>query len=579
MADKRQITLQILGDSSGAIKALQSIDKQTGGLGNTLKRVGAIATGFIAANVIQGGVQRLTGYVGNAVSQAAALEQSIGGVESVFGDNAKQILEWGKTAATQAGLSRNAFNELAVPLGAMLKNSGMADFSDQTLVLTQRAADMAATFGGPVDQALSAITAGLRGEVDPLERYGVKLSAAAVEARALADSGKTSAAALTEQEKAAARVSLVLEQTAVAQGKFAAEAETSSGKQAIQAAAAENLAARLGEKLLPIQIAVTEAKMRLVEAITVHVLPAVERLSDWMGERLPGQMDRVRAWIDENRPQIEAFFRQVRAVGEELWRSFVSGLEVVMPKLAQLAEFLATNRPAMVAAITAIGVAIFLAMGPVSQAALAIAGLITAIGWLRDNWTEVLDWIKSKAVAVLDWLGSPAGLLALTVLLGPAGAVLGAVFMFRDEFGGAFEKIWDVVERVAGWIIDRINDVKSALATMPSPSDIPGAGLVGQGISAVGGFLGGFRAEGGPVTAGKAYVVGERGPEVFVPRQSGHIVPNGGGAPGSVAVTAASAAPVININIRGGTIVGSSREFQETVRKAIDGLRERGVGY
>lgn len=41
---------------------------------------------------------------------------------------------------------------------------------------------------------------------------------------------------------------------------------------------------------------------------------------------------------------------------------------------------------------------------------------------------------------------------------------------------------------------------------------------------------GGFRANGGPVSAGTAYTVGERGPEVFVPSTSGTIVPNGGSA-------------------------------------------------
>ncbi|MFH1761280.1 MAG: hypothetical protein ABIA63_09295, partial [bacterium] len=38
-------------------------------------------------------------------------------------------------------------------------------------------------------------------------------------------------------------------------------------------------------------------------------------------------------------------------------------------------------------------------------------------------------------------------------------------------------------------------------------------------------FLG-FRQHGGPVMAGSPYVVGERGPELFVPQQSGNIIPN-----------------------------------------------------
>jgi hypothetical protein len=44
--------------------------------------------------------------------------------------------------------------------------------------------------------------------------------------------------------------------------------------------------------------------------------------------------------------------------------------------------------------------------------------------------------------------------------------------------------------------------------------------------SMLGSFFGGARAMGGPVRANTAYLVGERGPEVFVPNQSGNITPN-----------------------------------------------------
>jgi phage-related minor tail protein len=54
-----------------------------------------------------------------------------------------------------------------------------------------------------------------------------------------------------------------------------------------------------------------------------------------------------------------------------------------------------------------------------------------------------------------------------------------------------------------------------------------GAGL-GGGTGAFFTALSGARASGGPVSAGGAYLVGERGPEVFVPRSSGNIIPNGG---------------------------------------------------
>ena len=56
----------------------------------------------------------------------------------------------------------------------------------------------------------------------------------------------------------------------------------------------------------------------------------------------------------------------------------------------------------------------------------------------------------------------------------------------------------------------------------------------GQGFFSIlsGDFKVGARAKGGPVTSGSPYVVGEKGPELFVPGRSGTIVPNdamGGG--------------------------------------------------
>ena len=53
-----------------------------------------------------------------------------------------------------------------------------------------------------------------------------------------------------------------------------------------------------------------------------------------------------------------------------------------------------------------------------------------------------------------------------------------------------------------------------------------GTGLTGMLMSA----FGGFRANGGPVSGGTPYIVGERGPELFVPSRNGTIVPNGAGA-------------------------------------------------
>lgn len=73
-----------------------------------------------------------------------------------------------------------------------------------------------------------------------------------------------------------------------------------------------------------------------------------------------------------------------------------------------------------------------------------------------------------------------------------------------------------------------------------------------------GGLFGGFRADGGPVDAGRAYVVGERGPEMFVPRNSGTIVPNGGG--GTKVIVEAS--PYFDVRVQevSGAVVSANNE-------------------
>jgi len=67
--------------------------------------------------------------------------------------------------------------------------------------------------------------------------------------------------------------------------------------------------------------------------------------------------------------------------------------------------------------------------------------------------------------------------------------------------------------------------------------------ITGFASSFFGDFGNLFRASGGPVSANKPYIVGERGPEVFIPSGAGNIAPNSSMQP------AASGGAVVNFNI------------------------------
>jgi hypothetical protein len=88
-------------------------------------------------------------------------------------------------------------------------------------------------------------------------------------------------------------------------------------------------------------------------------------------------------------------------------------------------------------------------------------------------------------------------------------------------------------------------------------------------------FIGGFlpkptpqskskpgRALGGPVTGGQQYMVGERGPELFVPNQSGSIVPNNG------------MGGQVNVTVQAGAFLGSSDDAREFARRIYGALND-----
>lgn len=78
-----------------------------------------------------------------------------------------------------------------------------------------------------------------------------------------------------------------------------------------------------------------------------------------------------------------------------------------------------------------------------------------------------------------------------------------------------------------------------------------GGGLVQALASAVSSTFSGARADGGAVSAGGAYLVGERGPELFRPASGGVIEPTGPGSGiGGVNVT---------VNVQGGDAAGLAR--------------------
>lgn len=100
----------------------------------------------------------------------------------------------------------------------------------------------------------------------------------------------------------------------------------------------------------------------------------------------------------------------------------------------------------------------------------------------------------------------------------------------------ATEALTNALGRVQNKLLDMATDrlLSSLFGGAGSPLSLNASDYSGGGLSSIfSSIFGGARAGGGGVNAGRAYRVGERGEEYFIPGQSGTIVPNfaGGGAP------------------------------------------------
>jgi phage-related protein len=125
----------------------------------------------------------------------------------------------------------------------------------------------------------------------------------------------------------------------------------------------------------------------------------------------------------------------------------------------------------------------------------------------KDEFTALFKFLKDFVAPLLGGV--------LKIAIQGIGIALGVVIGVVGNLVSGFQTLFGIVKSVVGAIQSLINLV----ARNPIVSGISGA------ISSA---FGGFRAEGGSVSAGKSYVVGERGAEMFVPSSNGTIVPNGG---------------------------------------------------
>lgn len=235
----------------------RNLDRTAGAAQTTGKRFGGAMAGMgravsgVGGMIVSAGIVMALRQIGDAASD---LNETVSFTEVTFKSAAGEMKRWADGALESLGMARTTALDAANQFGGLLQVTGSTadEAADLSKELTQLAADMASAKNVGLDEAVIALGSGLRGEAEPMRRFNVLLSEAAVSAYAYKNGIAEAGAELTEGQKVQARLGVVMEQTTDIQGDYARTADSAANSQRRAEEAAKDAAATMGQELAPI---------------------------------------------------------------------------------------------------------------------------------------------------------------------------------------------------------------------------------------------------------------------------------------------------------------------------------------
>ena len=520
----------------------------SGGFGGTISKVAGVVGGALAAAGIGS-------FVKNSISAASDLGESLNALQVTYSDLGsdaiKSLEAMGAAAAGNLGLSQTDFNAFAVQFSSFATNIAgpTGDVVGTLESITTRAADFASVMNLEVGEAAAVFQSGLAGETEPLKKFGIDLSAAAVEAYAMANGIGEAGKQLTEQEKQQARYGALMEQTAKTQGDFTNTSDSLANAQRILGANFENVQATVGGPLLNAFATLTTALIPVTNELGPILVGVMEQLAPVI-ERIAGLLP---FFIQQLFPLIpiigniaDLFFQLVQA----LLPFFVSFLTILIPILSELIPIFVDFVDAALEPLMDILYTLLDALMPLISALLPVFGdlmlalvpvvldlvraLVPLIYQLLPLFIGFIEFLSPILVAVGGIIGELL-VFAIETFVGALDMAMGVIDIFAGFFEGVFGGLGDffynlingfigAFEGFTNGIITGVNFIIDALNRIKV--DAP------DWVTALTGFTSfGFNisrlnsislprvalADGGLVTGPTTALIGEAGPEVVIP--------------------------------------------------------------
>jgi len=506
-------------------ESVEGTTTRMGRLKDGMSNIGTVAKVAIAGAA----TAAVLSFSRDAVRASTDLEESINAVQVTFGEAADGILALGENAADSFGLANSEFNAFAVQFSSFAQK--IAGSEGRSVVdvmgeMTGRISDFASVMNIEVADAAEKFQSGLAGQTEPLRAFGIDVSAAAVNQKALELGLAETSSELTEQDKILGRYRLIMEQTDKTAGDFKNTQDGLANSTKTLAANFEDFKARAGEELTPALADLINQGIQLFDILDPDVdLGWTQRLSAGLQLILGEGAEAVESYVDQ-KVALNELGNQVDLTDEAYRGRFSPALRDAGDAGNEAADGIdeATNAAgeAQEAANDAAE-----AQRNLRRSFLELADPIfaanDALGRLRDaqdRLIEVQEDSESSAADVAEALldVAEASLDAQGALeeLGDGNLTEG-IARIAEALGISDEAARILLETLG--LLDgmTIETVVNTRFTTSGAGPVVVTNQTGKYVP---------KALGGPVMAGQTYLVGERGPELFKPNESGEIVPN-----------------------------------------------------
>lgn len=488
--------VQIVPSAQGIKSALtEMFDEETDGLGEqTGQSIGQELIGTLKKVIAAAGIGKI---ISDSINMGGALQQSLGGVETLFKDSADTVKEYAAQAYRTVGLSANDYMEQTTSFAAsllssvsqdtdaaaQLSNMAMVDMADNANKMGTDTQDIQNAYQGFAKQNYTMLDnlklgyGGTQAEMQRLLNDATKISGVKYDLGNLADmysaihiiqqemdiTGTTAREAATTLTGSFAAMKAAAENV---MGNWSTGADLTEPLQALadtaQTFLVDNLLPMIGNVLAGIPEIVYSLVPELLQTGTELLSSLAQGFTEGIPEFFSTALPQLLAFTDQLRDNAASFVDAGLNLITQLLNGLIAGLPdliaYVPDIIINICGIINDNMPKILAE----GVSIIVQL---------VVGIVKAVPDLLANWKKILEAVLS-VISAINWLN-----IGKNILTGVANGVKSMGSSMLNAFKGGFSSA--------------LNWIKS----LPSQAVQWGKNLIQS-------FINGLTGKGGAVGAG-----------------------------------------------------------------------------